>query len=76
MKKNIFKFTYIALTVVAMFALGRGTAHADCVAQCAYGCDVNDTDCLNGGGDVDACQGAHADCKDSCPGACGVHLYE
>jgi hypothetical protein len=73
MKKNIFKFTYIALAVVSMIALGHGRAYAaDCTAECINGCEGADTNCLNAGGDTDKCQSEDADCHDGCLGQCGI----
>jgi hypothetical protein len=73
MKKNIFKFTYIALAVVAMFAFGQRRAYAaDCTADCINDCEVADTACVTAGNDTDSCQSADADCHDGCLGQCGI----
>jgi hypothetical protein len=79
MKKNIFKFTYIAVAIVSMIALGQRRAYAanDCVSECAYSCEVTDGTCTAGcvgSGDdscVGSCQSADADCKDGCIAQCG-----
>jgi hypothetical protein len=47
MKKNIFKFTYVALAVVAMIVIGQQQAKADFMS-CMGGCTSAAQSCVNG----------------------------
>jgi hypothetical protein len=72
MKKNIFKFAYIALAVVTMIVLGQGRAYA---STCSEGCSIASLQCeescvSSGANDpscVDGCQQDEADCRSACP---------
>jgi hypothetical protein len=52
MKKNIFKFVYVALAVVSMIAVSQRSAHAsgqgwECINQCVGQCEQYGTACFN-----------------------------
>jgi len=79
MKKNIFKFAYIALAVASMFVLGHRRAYAanDCYDDCTDGCEASASDCLglcigrDGIACVKTCQSTDDSCKSGCTAKCG-----
>jgi hypothetical protein len=74
-KKNIFKFAYIALALASMSALRQSSAFAqNIIAQtCTQACGSAETSCLNScsaggfaGGCFTGCQHGAADCNQGC----------